>query len=63
MFTRFTAWRIGLVYVASQERVAPQCQTSQTCTAMHSTHFGNASFDPAFAGAIAIMAVVKKVDA
>jgi len=63
MFTRFTAWRFGLVFVASQERVAPRCQTSQTCTTMYSTHLGNASFDPTLAAAIAIMAVVKKIGA
>jgi len=61
MFIRFTAWRFGLVFVASQERVAPWCQTLQACTTMYSTRFGNASFDPTLAGAIAIMAVVKKI--
>ncbi len=60
MFTRFTARCFELFYVASQERVAPWCQTLQACTTMYSTRLGNASFDPTLAGAIAIMVVVKK---
>ncbi len=136
ILTHFTAWRFGLIFAASQKRVAPRCPTPQTCAtplaaksarplrvghtcpsgdqgvtgrrlpaiwesgvphrgaftahvgvsrstrptripaqlvrtlfspkctrraAMYSTRSGNASFDPTLAGAIAIVAVVKKL--